>query len=291
MKKLMFAAAAMAAGIAMADVTSANIVGYQNLATEMNESPSIGMTFLPVAGGETFKLGSVKAVDFDIDFDMLQKLDANTTAPIGFYAYCSKELADEIALGEDGGKAGDCDNLIGWWDTFNGSLGDEDYRMDNEDIDNGQAFLGLMTSGNNVKLVTSGEAPVVSTSIFTDMNESPFIASYIPRTLKLKQISCNDFDIDFDMLQKLDANTTAPIGFFAYCSKELADEIALGEDGGKAGDCDNLIGWWDTFNGSLGDEDYRMDNEDVNPGDSFLGLMTSGNDVEIMFPSSLVSEE
>ena len=264
-------------------------VGYQNLATEENESPSIGATFLPVAGGETYRLGDMKAIDFDIDFDLLQVLDPNTTVTIAHYAYCSKEVADMIAEGE-GGQPGDCDNLIGWWDTFDGSLGDEDYRMDEEQIPNGQAFLGMMGSGMNVKLVASGEAPVVSTSVFTDMNESPFIASYIPRTIPLKWITCKDFDIDFDLLQKLDPNTTVTIGHYAYCSKEVADMIAEGE-GGQPGDCDNLIGWWDTFDGSLGDEDYRMDDVEINPGDGFLGMMGSGMNVEIMFPSVLKTEE
>jgi hypothetical protein len=182
-------------------------------------------------------------------------------------------------------KPGDCDNLIGWWDTFNGSLADEDYRMDDETIANGQAFLGLMGSGNDVKLVASGSVPVDSTSIFTEGNESPFVASYLPRAVALKWIVCNDFDVDFDMLQKLDPNSTAPIAFYAYCSKALADAIAEG-NGLKPGDCDNLVGWWDTFNGSFGDEDYRMDDVLVQPGDAFLGLMGSGNDVEIQFPSA-----
>ena len=127
-------------------------VGYQNLSTEANESPSIGMTFIPVAGGETYRLGDMKAVDFDIDFDLLQVLDPNTTLATGYFAYCSKELADSIAEGE-GGKAGDCDNLIGWWDTFNGSLGDEDFRMDEEQINPGDGFLGMMYSGMNVEIM------------------------------------------------------------------------------------------------------------------------------------------
>ena len=238
-----------------------------------------------MAGGETYKLGALKAIDFDVDFDMLQVLDPNTTATIKNYSYCSKETADAIAE-EEKEAPGTFDYLIGWWDLINGELGDEDYRMDDEDVANGQGFLGLMGSGNEVKIVASGEAPVVSTSIFTDMNESPFIANYLPVDLLLKDISCNDFDVDFDMLQVLDPNTTATIKNYSYCSKETADAIAE-EEKEAPGTFDYLIGWWDLINGELGDEDYRMDEEPVVAGAAFLGLMGSGNDVEIMFPSCI----
>ena len=216
---------------------------------------------------------------------MLQILDPNTTAAIKYYSYCSKEVADAIAE-EEQLPPGSFDELIGWWDLINGEFGDEDYRMDDEDIANGQGFLGLMGSGNEVKLVASGEAPVVSTSIFTDMNESPFIANYLPVDLLLKDISCNDFDIDSDMLQVLDPNTTAAIKYYSFCSKEVADAIAE-EEQLPPGSFDELIGWWDLINGEFGDEDYRMDNEPVVAGAAFLGLMGSGNDVEIMFPSCI----
>ena len=61
MKKLMFAAAAMAAGIAMADVTSANIVGYNTKQTAEVLYPTFGACFIPVNGAKTYQLGDIKA--------------------------------------------------------------------------------------------------------------------------------------------------------------------------------------------------------------------------------------
>ena len=45
MKKLMFAAAAIAAGVAVADISSANVVGYQNRAAEKSGWNLIAGTF------------------------------------------------------------------------------------------------------------------------------------------------------------------------------------------------------------------------------------------------------
>ena len=57
MKKLMFAAAAIAAGVAVADVTSANVVGYQNQTMELVNSTMAGGSFVTV-GSTNQKFGS-----------------------------------------------------------------------------------------------------------------------------------------------------------------------------------------------------------------------------------------
>ena len=48
MKKLMFAVAAIAAGAAMADVTSANVVGYQNKELAGQANSFVAMTLMPI---------------------------------------------------------------------------------------------------------------------------------------------------------------------------------------------------------------------------------------------------
>ena len=55
MKKLMFAAAAIAAGVAVADVTSANVVGYQNLGMDLGVSKISAPTFLKIGGARKIK--------------------------------------------------------------------------------------------------------------------------------------------------------------------------------------------------------------------------------------------
>ena len=58
MKKLMFVAAAVAAGVAVADVTSANVVGYQTMAFAKNTWTMTADTFIPV-GSADMKLGNL----------------------------------------------------------------------------------------------------------------------------------------------------------------------------------------------------------------------------------------
>ena len=55
MKKLIFAAAAIAAGVAMADVTSSNVVGYQNIAINPGFN-MIAFNFQPMDGTEDIKI-------------------------------------------------------------------------------------------------------------------------------------------------------------------------------------------------------------------------------------------
>ena len=263
--------------------TAPTVVGYTSYQTESNESPAFGPTFIPVNGADGIKMKDLKPVDFDPDQDLLQKLDPNTTEAIGYFAYVSPEIA-EMLVEILGGKAED---YIGWWDTFNGSYGDPAYYMGDEDVKVGDAFLGLMGSFMDVGFTFSGEVPQESLSVFTDSNESPFFANFLPRAIPMRWITCVDFDPDQDLLQKLDPNTTEAIGYFAYVSPEIA-EMLVEILGGKAED---YIGWWDTFNGAYGDPEFYMGDEIINPGDAFLGLMGSFMDVEIKFPSALKTED
>ena len=63
MKKLMFAAAAIAAGVAVADVTSANVVGYQNFGVGSGLSSLSAPPFLKIIGDR--KLSDLKFVSKD----------------------------------------------------------------------------------------------------------------------------------------------------------------------------------------------------------------------------------
>ena len=65
MKKLMCAVAALAAGVAMADVTSANIVGYQTIEIPGGRVYSMFCPVFDKVGGATFKLGDIEVVGQD----------------------------------------------------------------------------------------------------------------------------------------------------------------------------------------------------------------------------------
>lgn len=76
MKKLMFAAAAIAAGVAMADIKS-NVVGYNSTEAVMNENMTfIGASFEKVGEGEIITLNSLTSPQEIVDGDQIQM--ANT---------------------------------------------------------------------------------------------------------------------------------------------------------------------------------------------------------------------
>ena len=64
MKKLMFAMAVMAAGAAMADVTSANVVGYQQIETDGTGNVMIAPTFLKVSESNAVTLADLKVTGY-----------------------------------------------------------------------------------------------------------------------------------------------------------------------------------------------------------------------------------
>ncbi len=284
MKKVMFGLAAAAAISAFA-IESANIVGYNTYNTDNAYQPSFGACFVPLSGGSTYKLGSIKPTNFDPDNDMIQLIDPTTLGRSAAYVYLSAEIAAAAEV-EDGAEPGEYDGLIGWWDASTGPDLDEGIKADNVDIDVGQAFLGKFDSGNDVEFLSSGEAPTVSTSISTDSARQPFFASYIPKTIKLGQIVPEDFDPDNDMIQVIDPATLGRSAAYVYLSAEVAAAAEV-EDGAEPGEYDGLIGWWDASTGPDLDEGIKADNVNVNPGDAFLGKFDSGNDITFNFPSSL----
>ena len=100
MKKLMFAMAVMAAGAAMADVTSANVVGYQNLETVSVGKKMICPTFLNVGESNKVSLADLKVTGYTLPSKnnkgawingcpggrfILEKLTVNGTHEVSYY--------------------------------------------------------------------------------------------------------------------------------------------------------------------------------------------------------------
>lgn len=56
MKKLMFAAAAIAAGVALADISSANVVGYYNVDVKAGKFSMVALNIDPMNEGKTYTL-------------------------------------------------------------------------------------------------------------------------------------------------------------------------------------------------------------------------------------------
>ena len=281
---------------------SANIVGYASVSDEGNFNPSVGSVFMPINGGDTYKLSDITVSgETDEDFmipgmEYLQKLNPNGSAVVERYTYVSEAfLKDEFEDEWENYKG-----AIGWWkycgNEIVGYIEDADYskKCDSEDIDVGMAFLGNLT-GNGLKFVSSGSVPLESTSFNDGGNYNPYFLNYLPVTIDLSDITVTGpSDEDFmvpgmEYLQVLNANGSAVINRYTYVSEEfLKDEFEDEWEGYKA-----AIGWWNYCGndivGYIEDADYTQKLEigktPVAPGFSFLGNLT-GNGLDFNFPAA-----
>ena len=116
--------------------------------TDGTKYPIIGASFLPVSGASTFKLGDFIPTGASADDDSIQVIDSTTLDASAVYLYVDKATADYIAV-DNGGEAGDCDDLIGWWDTAY-DIGDTDGDADAVSVNPGDGFLGYFESGEEI---------------------------------------------------------------------------------------------------------------------------------------------
>ena len=252
-----------------------------------NFNPGIGSVFMPLSGGDTYLLGSIKVSGAANDEFMipgpeyLQELNPNGSAVIGRYTYVSEAyLKDEY---EDEWE--DYKGLIGWWDR--GYVGVAGHSRDNKEIDVGTAFLGSL-AGNDLKFTSSGEVPAESTQISDGGNFNPFFLNYLPTTITLGQITVegageDDFMIPGpEYLQVLNPNGSAVTARYTYVSVAyLKDEY---ED--EWADYVELVGWWDR--GYVGVDGHKRDSVSLAPGFSFLGSL-AGNGLKFNFPAAVES--
>ena len=279
------AAASMAAVSAFAAVESPNVVGYSAVEDGGNENPGIGSVFMPVGGGDTYLLGSIKVSGAAADefmvpgIEYLQELEPNGSAVVGRYTYVSEAyLKDEY---EDEWE--DYKGLIGWWDR--GYVGVAGHNRDSKEIAVGTAFLGSL-NGNNLKFTSSGEVPSTATYITDGGNENPFFLNYLPTTITLGQITVEGAAADefmvpgIEYLQVLEPNGSAVIARYVYVSVAyLKDEY---ED--EWADYAELVGWWDR--GFIGVEGHNRNSVSLAPGFSFLGSL-NGNGLKFNFPAAV----
>ena len=250
--------------------------------TDGTKYPIIGASFLPVGGGSTFKLGDFVPTGASADDDWIQVINSTTLDADKMYHYVDKATADYIAI-DNGGEAGDCDDLIGWWDG-DYDIGDDEGAANNVTFANGTGFLGFFESGEEISFQSSGQVPDVVTSLTTDGSKYPIVTSYIPKAIPLGWIVPNGASADDDWIQVINSVTLDADKMYHYVDKATADYIAI-DNGGEAGDCDDLIGWWDG-DLDIGEDGGSADTVSVNPGDGFLGFFESGEAITFNFPSS-----
>ncbi|MBP5320109.1 MAG: hypothetical protein J6334_03905 [Kiritimatiellae bacterium] len=254
-KMLAVCAACMVAGLASADVTSDNIVGFMKASTTA-ESASVGAMFVTV-GADVWRLGDLKAEGMEPGVDSIQFLDTNTASTYIQATYISAEIAAE---------EGDPD-LEGWWDM--NDVGGT--RLDDTVFEKGTAFLCAF-AGSEVTFTFAGEVLAGEVEIDVSGMPSPFICNPIPVDLTLGQIKAIDFEPGLDSIQFLDVDSATTYIQATYISAEFAAE---------EGDAD-LEGWWDL--NDIGGT--SLNDTPVPAGQAFLGAIESGNAVKFVFPAA-----
>ena len=92
---------------------------------------------------------------------------------------------------------------------------------------------------------------------------------------------------DEDTIQLVNPLTLGTLAQYKYCSLEFARWCAS-EDGEEEDAYDFWVGWYKAIPGlSFGDDKFRAVGVTVNPGDAFLGLFNSGENIKFNFPGSL----
>ena len=258
------------------------VVGYRALSDEGNKNPGIGSVFMPVGGGETYKLGDITVTgatsdEFMFPTEYLQELNPNGSAVVGRYTYVSEAyLRDEYEDEWEGYKG-----LIGWWDR--GFIGVDGHNRNDKEVSIGTAFLGRL-NGNDIKFTSSGEVSSEATAISDNGNKNPFFLNYLPITITLGQITVdgateNEFMFPTEYLQVLNPNGSAVVARYTYVSVAYLKDEYEDEWADHAG----LVGWW--VRGHVGEDGYRADDVELEPGFSFLGRL-NGNGLKFNFPAA-----
>ena len=317
MKKLMFAIAAVAAGVALADVTSANIVGYNKYASRTGYKLIAG-SFISVADAkDQFSLADLKADGYTKPFFNTEEEDDQhwdgglsqgsfqinilneEGAPIECYEYV------DFVEGGDPQRDGDNDDLgTGWWRVDVETLASE--KMDEEDVkatkfDIGQAFYVMNVSGDELALSSAGQ--VTANAIeFPAQAGYTCIGNGTAADLTLFDLMAKGYTLPFFNTEEEDDQhwdgglsqgsfqinilneEGAPIACYEYV------DFVEGGDPQRDGDNDDLgTGWWCVDVETLASE--KMDEEamkavKINAGDSYYVMNVSGEELSLFIPAA-----
>ena len=286
MKKLMIAAsAALCATVGFSDVTSANIVGYQNNETTDVKYPLFCFTFTPIAGGNTIKLGDIVASGNSAS-DRIQVINPTTLGSDVAYGYYSKANAEADAWeeAEEDPEVYEeilpdflCD--VGWW--IGGHVGKAADFANNVDVTVGSGFLGLSPSCNNITFTSNGEAPTKAKSYVTGAVKYPFFGNFLPTRMYLKDLVVTG-NSSSDRIQVINPTTLGSDVAYGYYSVAQAESDAWeeAEEDPEVYEeilpdflCD--VGWW--IGGHVGKAADSADNVIVEAAQGFQGLSAACN--------------
>ena len=286
MKKLMIAAsAALCATVGFSDVTSANIVGYQNNETTEVQYPLFCFTFTPIAGGNTIKLGDIVASGNNAK-DRIQVINPTTLGADVQYGYYSKANAEADAWeeAEEDPEVYEeilpdflCD--VGWW--IGGQVGTKGKEANNVDVTVGSGFLGLSVDCNNITFTCNGEAPTKAKSFVTGKVQYPFFGNFLPTRMYLKDlvVSGNGAKDRIQVINPTTLGADVQYGYYSVAQAE-ADAWEEAEEDPEAYEeilpdflCD--VGWW--IGGQVGTKGKEANDVIVEAAQGFQGLSTDCN--------------
>ena len=203
MKKLMFAAAAIAAGVAVADVTSANIVGYQQVNVQNQGNTMIAPTFANVGITGKFNLNDISMTGYDpSEYDgeewdggakrnqlILQTLTKGGVVDQQYFwlDYINGDNPDPTSEENDVFK--------GWYKYVGGKY----VQMTNEErlaaeFDQGQAFWILSGLKKVVKLVPVGAVGKADVAFAIETQGNTAVGNSRPVAITLGELTASGYD-------------------------------------------------------------------------------------------------
>ena len=281
-----------------ADVTSANVVGYQNKAMAADGSNNFVVRTLNqmATDWDDCELGMLTVTLVDKDgnggwdpwMDNLMTLDPANGLPLETYAYFSPYYAEQYGV------------PAGWY-TADEIIGlDEDPQIipektrDDVKINFRDGFKVVIASGNEVTVNNAGEVLSkgwIPLSLNADGSNN-FTGNVTPVNIKIGDIQVTETDLEtgmggwdpwMDVLCKLDPANGLPVETYTYMTPYYA-----------AGDYSCDPGWYTTTDLENADNlgiplQGKCQNEKVSfdAGEAFKVVIASGNEVQLFIPSAL----
>ena len=266
MKKLMFAAAVAAGFAAIGDITTSNVVGFQDKDLTFGGNAFVIQTFLPMdATVSTTKLGDISVTeDWDPTGDFIATLQVSGDVDTG-YTYLIKDYAEAL-----GGT------VAGWYksDEVDGGDVSESGVQDAVVLPYAQGFLAYNNSG--AKLRFAGEVVAGDTELATTLGGNAFSGNASPVDITLADLTVSeDWDPTGDFIATLQVSGDVDTGY-TYLIKDYAEAL-----GGT------VAGWYlsaDVDGGDVSESGVQNDVV-ISAGQAFLIYQNSGATVNL--PSAL----
>lgn len=212
MKKLMCAVAALSTGICLADITSANIVGYNTAELTKGKYNTMTVQFGNVGTG-TFSLNDIKtdnmtAAEISEEADAIQFWNPATSGYESYYLYSGPDADD------------------GWYNAETDASFDDDYPTGKPA---GTAFWYIARGTGTGTGVTSGEVESVNdVTITLTKGNYNLVASAYPTTLDLNAMVCTGLTAgegsdDADLIQFWVPATSGYEMYYLYAGPDADD--------------------------------------------------------------------